>query len=71
MSRRQPAPAADVRVPKRPDGSYVGGLHSKDHLLLVGQIITYLPQIEERMIDVMSLLMGHRAAPGRPRASSR
>jgi hypothetical protein len=53
------------RSPRGPDGHYVGSLQNETLLLLVGKIITYLPQIEERMIDIMSLLMGDKLAPGR------
>lgn len=48
-----------------PEGHYVGSLQNRELLVLVGQIITYLPQIEERMIDVMALLMGGQISPAR------
>ena len=51
--------------PKRLDGTFVGSLHSEELLLLLGKIMTYLPQIEERKIDIMALLMGGRHAPAR------
>lgn len=48
-----------------PDGTYTGGLHNPAFLNLLGQIVTYLPQIEERMIDIMALMMGGRGSPAR------
>lgn len=48
-----------------PDGQYSGGLWSQDHAKLVGQITTYMPQIEEQMIRFMSLLISDQEAPAR------
>jgi hypothetical protein len=64
IREHKPKVKIGTKPPKRPDGSYAGGLHSEKHLLLVARIITYLPQLEERMIDIMSLLLGDRTAPG-------
>jgi uncharacterized protein (UPF0335 family) len=60
--------SATQKTPKRtrmPEGHYIGGLQNKELLVFVGRIITYLPQIEERMIEVMALLMGDKLAPAR------
>jgi hypothetical protein len=48
-----------------PDGQYSGGLWSVDHARLVGQITTYMSQIEEQMIQFMSLLISDQKAPAR------
>ena len=52
------------RTPE-PDGEYKNGLFNDDYLNLVGKIITYLPNLEERMIEFMALLMGGDQAPAR------
>lgn len=54
-----------IKLPKKPpkmlQGNYTGGLHNPDIASYVGSLITYLPHIEERMITIMSLLMGGNA----------
>jgi hypothetical protein len=39
------------------------GLHNPEFAALVGQIITDLPHVEERMISFMALLLGDVSAP--------
>jgi hypothetical protein len=48
-----------------PYGQYNGGLWNPEHAKLVGQITTYMPQIEEQMIQFMSLLISDKKAPAR------
>jgi hypothetical protein len=58
-------PNTKKKRPRSPDGNYTSGLHNNDFATLVGLIVTTLPQIEERMIEIMALLLGDKRAPAR------
>jgi hypothetical protein len=53
------------RRPRNPDGHYISGLHNPEIAELVGAIVATLPQIEERMIEIMALLLGGGNTPAR------
>ena len=52
------------RTPQ-PDGHYTGQLTNPDFLSLIAEIVTYLPQIEERMVRFMAVLIGDNSTPSR------
>lgn len=52
------------RAPE-PDGHYTGTLTNPEIITLIGQIVTYLPQVEEQMVQFMGLLIGDRSTPAR------
>ncbi len=62
-----PSSKAIVRVARRrniperrpPKDGWTAGIQSPEHAQLVGQVVTYLPHLEEMMIAVLSRLLGH------------
>lgn len=58
-------PTKRKKVPYGPDGQYKGGIHNDQIALWVGSIITFIPHIEERMINFLALLMGDHSSPAR------
>lgn len=53
------------RAPLSPDGTYTPGIQNQRIASQVGYIISFLPHVEERMIDVMALLLGGKGAPAK------
>jgi hypothetical protein len=48
-----------------PDGVFTAGIYNEEIAALVGRIVAELPHVEEHMIAIMALLLGHSAAPAR------
>jgi len=60
--------ARERKLPKRqyPKGDWHNGILNPAHARLVGQIMTILPHIEERMIAVLARLLGHPGTDNGP-----
>ncbi len=52
--------------PKPPPGKWTEGIQNVEIAGLVGQLLAYLPHIEERMIAVLARLLGHPAVEDGP-----
>lgn len=61
----RPSQKKKARLPKSPDGRYHAGLFNQEIGAAVASIIAQLPHIEERMIQVMAILIGDNNAPAR------
>jgi hypothetical protein len=50
--------------PNNPDGRYSSGLWNEKFALLIGQLATYWPLVEDKMIGILGDLLGYAALLG-------